>query len=318
MLAVLAVILLEPVLAWTLDLEKSGRIVVAVDVSQSMETKDEQASSSEKLRTAQALGLLSRDAPVEEWCKAYDVGKEPEWASVAEESDPNKLKALIDSRREMARGAIDEVSKLDRVEIARRILQSGPNPLLKDLEKLGKVELCLFAGQSTQLEPELLEKPLEPPGDAIQWTKTDLMQVMTASPAERGGLKLAGVVLLTDGRDNAHTGDAEYLQRFAGGAPIQPGTDRIGAPAQGVGDREPRLSPDGLPERQAGPQDEYPHGGARPRSGDRGDAGEDRCRWESRRGSGPQVDQGGRGHAGGPVRSDRRDRRPPEIPGQDG
>ena len=42
-LAVLAVILLEPVLAWTLDLEKSGRIVVAVDVSQSMETKDEQA-----------------------------------------------------------------------------------------------------------------------------------------------------------------------------------------------------------------------------------------------------------------------------------
>jgi hypothetical protein len=221
-LAVLAVILLEPVLAWTLDLEKSGRIVVAVDVSQSMETKDEQASRSEKLRTAQALGLLSREAPVEEWCKAYDVGKEPAWAVVAEESDPNKLKALIDSRREMARGAIDEVSKLDRVEIARRILQSGPSPLLKDLEKLGKVELCLFAGQATQLEPELLEKPLEPPGDAIQWTKTDLMQVMTASPAERGGLKLAGVVLLTDGRDNAHSGDAEYLQRFAGGAPIHP------------------------------------------------------------------------------------------------
>ena len=50
-LAVLAVILLEPVLAWTLDLEKSGRIVVAVDVSQSMETKDEQASRSEKLRS---------------------------------------------------------------------------------------------------------------------------------------------------------------------------------------------------------------------------------------------------------------------------
>ena len=60
-LALLGVILLEPVLAWTLDLERSGRIVVAVDVSQSMETKDIQASDAEKLRTAQALGLLRDD-----------------------------------------------------------------------------------------------------------------------------------------------------------------------------------------------------------------------------------------------------------------
>lgn len=221
-LAVLGIILLEPVLAWTLDLEKSGRIVVAVDVSQSMETKDEQATKSEKLLTAQALGLLSGESPVEAWGKAWDAGREPDWATATEEPDPQKRLALSDARREMAQGAINEVIKLERLEIARRILQSGPKPLLKDLSQLGQVELCLFAGQSTQLDPETLEQPLEPPGDAIQWTRTDLMQVMNASPAERGGLKLAGVVLLTDGRDNAHTGDSEYLKRFAGGAPIHP------------------------------------------------------------------------------------------------
>ncbi len=219
-LAVLGVILLEPVLAWTLDLERSGRIVVAVDVSQSMETKDEQASDSEKLRTAQALGLLGADAPIEKWCQAYDKKQEPEWASIAEESDPTRLQALIDSRRETAQGAMAEVDKLTRVEIARRLLKTGESPLLKELSQLGQVEICLFAGEASLLDAETLDRPLEPPGDTMKWGKTDLMQVMSAAPAEREGLKLAGVVLLTDGRDNAHPNDADYIKRFAGGAPI--------------------------------------------------------------------------------------------------
>jgi len=221
-LAVLGLILLEPVLAWTLDVERSGRIVVAVDVSQSMETKDEQATEAEKLRTAQALGLLREDVPVEEWCKAYDEKQEPQWASPAEESEPAKLSALMDSRRESALGAMEEVDKLTRVEIARRLLKNGELPLLKELSRLGQVEVCLFAGEASLLDAETLDRPLEPPGDSIQWNKTDLMQVMSAAPAERKGLKLAGVVLLTDGRDNAHPNDGEYIQRFAGGAPIYP------------------------------------------------------------------------------------------------
>ncbi len=221
-LAVLGLILLEPVLAWTLDLERSGRIVVAVDVSQSMETMDEQASEAEKLRTAQALGLLGAEVPVEKWCQAFDAKQQPEWASVAEESNPQRLQALIDSRRETALGAMAEVDKLTRVEIARRLLKTGELPLLKELSKLGQVEVCLFAGEASLLDMESLERPLEPPGDTMKWNKTDLMQVMSAAPAEREGLKLAGVVLLSDGRDNAHPNDAEYIKRFAGGAPIYP------------------------------------------------------------------------------------------------
>lgn len=48
------------------------------------------------------------------------------------------------------------------------------------------------------------------------------MQVMAAAPAERKGVKLAGVVVLSDGRDNAHPNDADYIKRFAGGAPVYP------------------------------------------------------------------------------------------------
>lgn len=116
-LAVLGILMLEPVLAWTLDIERSGRIMVAVDVSQSMETKDEQATEAEKLRTAQALGLIRPEFLVEEWCKAFDEKKEPQWVSPAEEPDPTRLAALSDSRRDIVRGAMDEVSKLTRVEI---------------------------------------------------------------------------------------------------------------------------------------------------------------------------------------------------------
>lgn len=221
-LAVLGLILLEPVLAWTLDLERSGRIVVAVDVSQSMETKDEQASDSEKLRTAQALGLLGANVPLEAWCQAYDKKQEPEWATIAEESDPARLQALNDSRRETAKGAMEEVDKLTRVEIARRLLKSGETPLLKELSQLGQVEICLFAGEASLLDAETLDRPLEPPGDTMKWGQTDLMQVLSAAPAEREGLKLAGVVMLTDGRDNAHPNDVDYIKRFAGGAPIFP------------------------------------------------------------------------------------------------
>ncbi|RLS52291.1 MAG: hypothetical protein DWH91_17035 [Planctomycetota bacterium] len=221
-LTVLGVLLLEPVLAWTLDLERSGRIVVAIDVSQSMEAIDEQASATEKLRAAQALGLLPREAPVDEWGPLLDQKKDPVWANAADEPDATRRQALIDSRRETAVTAMAEIDKLERLEIARRLLKTGESPLIKELSKLGQLELCLFAGQASILDEETLDRPLEPSGDAFKWSRTDLMQVLSAAPAERGGLKLAGVVLLTDGRDNAHSNDAEYVKRFAGGAPIYP------------------------------------------------------------------------------------------------
>ncbi|MFO1007876.1 MAG: hypothetical protein U0929_18090 [Planctomycetaceae bacterium] len=221
-LGTLGMVLLEPVLAWTLDVERSGRIMVAVDVSQSMETKDEQATDAEKLRTAQALGLIRPEFPVDEWCKAFEEKREPQWVSPAEEPDATRLAALSDSRRDTVREAMDEVSKLTRVEIARRLLENGETPLIKELSQLGLVEVCLFAGEASLLDPEALQRPLEPNGDSIRWNKTDLMQVMSAAPAERKGVKLAGVVVLSDGRDNAHPNDADYIKRFAGGAPIYP------------------------------------------------------------------------------------------------
>lgn len=221
-ISLLGIILLEPVLAWTVDLERSGRIVVAVDVSRSMEAKDPQATKSEKLRVAQAIGLLRSDAPVDSWCTAYDAKQEPQWVAEREEPDSVRRRALNDSRREMAISAMQEVDRLSRIEIARRLLSAGEVPLLKELSRLGQVEVVVFAGKATPLDPGSLDQPLSPPGDTIGWEQTDLMQAIMAAPAERKGLKLAGVVLLSDGRENAHSTDTEYLKRFSGGVPIYP------------------------------------------------------------------------------------------------
>ena len=51
-------LLLKPVLTTQLDVTQRGRVIVAVDASRSMEIHDANAPLVEKLRWAQALGML--------------------------------------------------------------------------------------------------------------------------------------------------------------------------------------------------------------------------------------------------------------------
>src|SRR5438046_1102523 len=83
----IVVALLEPVLTRTMDREHTGRIVVALDLSDSMGTADEHASKSEKLRWARALGMIGNkaiDARLDQWIADFDAGREPEWVAPQE------------------------------------------------------------------------------------------------------------------------------------------------------------------------------------------------------------------------------------------
>src|SRR5688572_24425059 len=53
--------LLEPVLTWERNRARSGRVLVAVDVSESMQTQDTHALPGEKLRWARAMGMIGND-----------------------------------------------------------------------------------------------------------------------------------------------------------------------------------------------------------------------------------------------------------------
>lgn len=80
-LAVIAVIwlaLLQPVLTWNIDRERTGRIVVALDLSESMTTSDRIATKAEKLRTAIGLGMIGNEQNRDRWLRVLaDFEAEP-------------------------------------------------------------------------------------------------------------------------------------------------------------------------------------------------------------------------------------------------
>ena len=149
--------LLEPMLVWTFDREQTGRVLVAIDVSESMETADQHASEAEKLRLARALGMIGNDATdlrLDRWIEDYDNGREPEWVEPGETADPERASQLARTRQESVQGVLDAVGRLTRKEIAHQLLTGSSHPLLDRLDQLVVVELGVFAGDSSASERE--------------------------------------------------------------------------------------------------------------------------------------------------------------------
>ncbi len=89
-LAVILFALFEPVSRWSEDITTTGRVVVAIDVSESMDTQDAVATPAEKLRLAKGLGMLGHGEAAERvdpWIAAYEARKEPEWVLPQETND---------------------------------------------------------------------------------------------------------------------------------------------------------------------------------------------------------------------------------------
>jgi hypothetical protein len=227
-LAVLVVFatLLEPVLTWSFDREKTGRVVVAVDVSQSMETADKHAGPAEKLRLAQALDMLGNEATrerLDRWIEDYENGREPEWVPAGEIHDPEQAARTAADRRKNVEGVFREIERLPRKEIARRLLMTGHVPLADRVEQLALLELSVFAGQAAQAERQTLGGLIAKPPDALRIDASDLTATISASLATADQAPLAGVVVFSDGRDNAHPDATQLLARLRGaGVPIYP------------------------------------------------------------------------------------------------
>jgi hypothetical protein len=221
-LSVIFFALFEPVSRWSEDLSTTGRVVVALDVSESMDTLDSVATDAEKLRWVKGLGMLGRGdgaERVDQWIDAYDKNQEPSWVDPQESSDVEKRRVLATSRKEMVQGLMAEVSKLTRYEIARRLLVNGNDPLLKQLQDEANVELCVFAANVASTDPASLAKVEKAEANG---NGTDITQPLNAAVEGAGGGKLAGVIIFSDGRDNLHGSDPRYVQRFGGLAPVYP------------------------------------------------------------------------------------------------
>ncbi|MES2791513.1 MAG: hypothetical protein V4719_17985 [Planctomycetota bacterium] len=201
----LCVTFLEPAVTWTLQTQRDGRIVVAIDVSDSMTTADVHALPSEKLRWARALGMVNEQAAPERmaaWQTSYENQREPEWVTPQETADPERRARLSQLRKKNLEQAMEDAGQISRKEIARRLLTLTNPPLLPALEKLARVEVLVFGGKSQGATRELLPKIVATPPSSLQPATTDLTEPLTAALSGSEGETLLGVVLLTDGRDN--------------------------------------------------------------------------------------------------------------------
>ncbi len=174
-LVVLGVLLFQPAWAWTVTTRQLGRIVIAVDASDSMQATDPQASAHELLQWGIGLGWLDRQVAAQQ---------------LADENPP----------RDAALAA--RFATLHRTDVATRIVTDPHVGLLTELSKLGDLDLQVFAGESRATSGEELPALLSAPASGLQTHTTQTTAALRAamtSPSQ----KTLGVVLLTDGRDAA-------------------------------------------------------------------------------------------------------------------
>ena len=198
--------LMEPVLSWTLGRQQTARILVAVDVSDSMNSTDTHAGRSEKLRWARALGMIgnpSIDKRLDGWIESLEAGREPEWVDEEESSDPEARRQLAEVRKTNLHGVFAALDRLTRKDMADRLLTQTASPLLPRLNGVGHVELRVFAGKAEAVDESTLVRALGEPSESLVTGVSDVSQALAASSGDPKSSPLVGLVLLSDGRDNS-------------------------------------------------------------------------------------------------------------------
>jgi len=203
----------QPVYARTHTEELPGRVLIAVDRSDSMEVSDPQRPAVDKLRLALALkvaGDLCPDNLLQEWIKQYDeTGDIRRWVADNESpDDAQKRRQLEAERREKFAAVCRRVDDLSRSEIARRVLTEDGAGLLAAIGTKHKVEVIGFTQEAWDVKPEAVADLFKPAkGDAARAPSSSFTDVRLplARALERSGAgegKVLGVVLLTDGQHN--------------------------------------------------------------------------------------------------------------------
>ncbi len=194
---------LEPVVARSVKEEVPGKVLIAVDRSDSMKVTDPARPLAEKLRIAKVLKLvpdLASDAQLEAWAKNCDTGGLPRFGVLNGEGESRRFETVV-----------KKIDDTNRLELCTRILTKDGLGLLDAVREKHGLELIGF-GKDTVALPvgadrlrEALSGGGRPSGTTLY---TDLkLPLVRASEsvgdgADASGPKLLGVVLLTDGRHN--------------------------------------------------------------------------------------------------------------------
>lgn len=214
--ALLLLTFLEPVVSSKLDQAKSGRIVVGVDLSQSMTTTDRFASKAELLRWARATGLIGNEqinARLDRYVVAFEAGQEPQWVEDSEASTEIKRQTLTKMRRDEIENVLQQVRELPRHEIVHRLLAQRSRSLLEQLGEVGAVEIKVFGGVAEGVDASAIRQIIESPPQGIVSAQSDLTTALEVSSVDTSS-QVIGLVLVTDGRHNVERDPIASAQRL--------------------------------------------------------------------------------------------------------
>jgi hypothetical protein len=208
-LLLLGVVCLQPIVAHSTTVERSGRIVIAVDRSASMDATDPQRTTQEKIRLARAFNLCT-ERQFEDWSQRYDEKTgDMRWVGGNEfPGDEKRRLELTEERRRPFDEVCQRVDALTRTQIAHKVLAADGGRLLQELRGRQEVELIGFDREAWEVAPDRLDELFErrpaqreeAAGRATGMFFTDLNQPLVRAEADGG--KILGIVLLTDGRHN--------------------------------------------------------------------------------------------------------------------
>ena len=215
----LFLVCLQPVYAHSKTKELPGRVLVAVDRSNSMDVADPQRPPVDKLRLVRALHLgrdICSDDQLDSWIRDYTDKGSPQWVHDDEaRDDPQRRGELESSRRNQHDRICELADKLTRTQMARRILDNDGVRLLGALAAKHDVELIGFnstAWTAPVDRPDALfdappkagaDKSPAPVSNPAAFTDLRLPLVRALERSGAGQGKLFGVIVLTDGRHNA-------------------------------------------------------------------------------------------------------------------
>src|SRR5262249_20738466 len=146
---VLVLIAFQPVLARTITETVPGRVVVALDRSDSMNVTDPQRPLAEKLKLVRALRLvadLCDDKKLDGWIRDAEQFGQVNW--------PIGGGATPDAERQQLDQVVRRAEELTRSQIARRLLAADGLNLLTALSKRNRVDLVGFTGSVSELPAE--------------------------------------------------------------------------------------------------------------------------------------------------------------------
>jgi hypothetical protein len=205
----LFIVVFQPIVVRTTTEELPGRVMIAVDRSDSMAVTDPQRSEVDKLRLARALKLVGEDvcprAQLDAWIKQYEAKGDKatlDFAGLDEfPNDPQKRREAIEKRRAQFEQVCQVVDQLTRDQAAQRVLGDGVR-LLPAITEKHAAELLGFTQQQWEVKPEELEQLFKSRPTPALGTDLGLplSRALERSGPDRG--KLLGIVVLTDGQHN--------------------------------------------------------------------------------------------------------------------